>query len=96
MERQVATFPVNNLHSCNVRFRGTAESAWMAGMGAIRGTVNSRSDDLVTALSTNSCRSACCHCCATSDTRVEGAAAGSRKSTTRSDLGILCSIPMRY
>jgi hypothetical protein len=34
-ERQVSTFPVNNVHNCNVRFRGTAESAWMAGMGAI-------------------------------------------------------------
>jgi hypothetical protein len=34
--------------------------------------------------------------CAKSDTRVEGADAGSRKSTTRSDFGGLCSIPMRY
>src|SRR5260221_8612663 len=38
----------------------------------IRRRVNSRSDDLVTALSTNSGRSACCHGCATSDTRVDG------------------------
>jgi hypothetical protein len=35
-ERQVTTFPVNNLHNCNVRFRGTAESAWMAGIGRER------------------------------------------------------------
>jgi hypothetical protein len=43
-----------------------------------------------------SCRSACCHGYAKSEGRVEGADAGSRKSTTRSDPGGLCSILMRY